>query len=224
MLSRRPLVLALALAVILVARHGMKAAPLAIYAVTVLARLLLFAIIGETRTLLELVPFLCLAKCWRPNPIGIQPEWLPLRSFEIRSAEGGLVETRNIRLQCRGILIVGGVAAAYSAAGVARRCTELAAASEAAAQAVRRIGLAYLRGHPEEASEGRLLAVVASRSALHALHAAPNIAAIFCIMDEIVRADFAADEIVKCSGRILAKSEARACHCPGALSAASVIT
>ena len=43
-----PLVLALALAVILVVRHGIKAAPLAIYAVAQVAALL-FAIISETR-------------------------------------------------------------------------------------------------------------------------------------------------------------------------------
>ena len=46
------LVFALALAVILVVRHGIKAAPLAIYAVTVVAALLLFAVIKETRALL----------------------------------------------------------------------------------------------------------------------------------------------------------------------------
>ena len=127
--------------------------------------------------------------------------------------------TRNIKLDRRGILIVGGVAAAGVAAygvagiiGVARRCSEFAAASEAAAQSARRIGLAYLRVHPEEASEADLLAAVAGRPALmRALSAAPDTAAVFRIMDDVVRADFAAGEIVKCHGWILAKSEARAC-------------
>ena len=59
---------------------------------------------------------------------------------------------RNIKLPRRGIIIAGGIAAAgvaaYGAAGVisvARRCSEFAAASEAAAQSAKRIGLAYLR-------------------------------------------------------------------------------
>jgi hypothetical protein len=52
--------LALAVAVLLVVRHGMKAAPLAIYAVTQVAALLLFALINETRAFLQLVPFLCI--------------------------------------------------------------------------------------------------------------------------------------------------------------------
>ena len=64
------LVLALALAVILVVRHGMKAAPLAIYAVTVVAALLLFAYISETRALLDLVPFLCLG-----GMLAAKPDW-----------------------------------------------------------------------------------------------------------------------------------------------------
>jgi hypothetical protein len=65
-----PLVLALALAVILVLRHGIKAAPLAIYAVTQVAALLLFALISETRDLLELVPFLCLG-----GMLAAKPDW-----------------------------------------------------------------------------------------------------------------------------------------------------
>jgi len=65
-----PLVLALALAVILVVRHGIKAAPLAIYAVTVVAALLLFASIGETRAYLELVPLLCLG-----GMLAAKPNW-----------------------------------------------------------------------------------------------------------------------------------------------------
>jgi hypothetical protein len=65
-----PLVLALALAVILVVRHGMKAAPLAIYAVMQVAALLLFAIISETRALLQLVPFLCLG-----GMLAAKPDW-----------------------------------------------------------------------------------------------------------------------------------------------------
>jgi hypothetical protein len=94
--------------------------------------------------------------------------------------------TRNIKLDRRGILIVGGIAAAgvatYGVAGiigVARRCREFAAASEAAAQSARRIGLAYLRVYPEEASEADLLeAVVSGRPArMHALSVAPDTAA-----------------------------------------------
>jgi len=65
-----PLVLALALAAILVVRHGMKAAPLAIYAVTMVAALLVFAIISETRTLLTLIPFLCLG-----GMLAAKPDW-----------------------------------------------------------------------------------------------------------------------------------------------------
>ena len=65
-----PLVLALALAVILVLRHGIKAAPLAIYAVTQVAALLLFAFISETRDFLELVPFLCLG-----GMLAAKPNW-----------------------------------------------------------------------------------------------------------------------------------------------------
>ena len=65
-----PLVLALALAVILVVRHGIKAAPLAIYAVTQVTALLLFARIGETRTLLQLVPFLCIG-----GMLAAKPDW-----------------------------------------------------------------------------------------------------------------------------------------------------
>jgi hypothetical protein len=122
--------------------------------------------------------------------------------------------TRNIKWHRRGILITGGVVAAgmaaYGAAGVigvARRCSEFGAAADVA-----RIGLAYLRVHPEEASEIRLLAAAASRSALaRALNTGPDIAAVFGMMNELVRADFAAGEIVNCSGWILAKSEARAC-------------
>ena len=55
-----PLVLALVLAVMLVVRHGVGGVPLAIYAVTQFVALLLLAYIPETRTLLQLVPFLCL--------------------------------------------------------------------------------------------------------------------------------------------------------------------
>ena len=55
-----PLILALVLAVILVVRHGLKAVPLAAYAVTQVLALLLFALSAETRTNLQLVPFLCI--------------------------------------------------------------------------------------------------------------------------------------------------------------------
>jgi hypothetical protein len=65
-----PLVLALALAVILVMRHGVKAAPLAIYAVTTASALLLFGFIEEQRHLLELVPFLCLG-----GMLAAKPDW-----------------------------------------------------------------------------------------------------------------------------------------------------
>ena len=105
--------------------------------------------------------------------------------------------TRNIKLDRRGFLIIGGIAAA---------------SIEAAAQSAMRIGRAYLRVHPEEASTAVLLAAVAGRPLLaRALTAAPDAAAVFRIMDELVRADFAAGEIVNCGGWILAKSEARAC-------------
>jgi hypothetical protein len=70
------LVLVLALAVILVVRHGMKAAPLAIYAGTQVAALLLFAILSETRALLQLVPFLCLGGMLAAKPDWDTPECL----------------------------------------------------------------------------------------------------------------------------------------------------
>ena len=125
---------------------------------------------------------------------------------------------RNIKLDRRGILIVVGVAAAGAAAygvagvGVARRCSEFTGAPAGAVQSARRIGLAYLRVHPEEASETDLLAAVAGRPALlHALSATPDVTAVFRILDDVVRADFEAGEIVECLGWILAKSEARVC-------------
>ena len=65
-----PLVLALALAVILIVRHGIEAAPLAIYAVMQVAALLLFAIIWELRDYLQLVPFLCLG-----GMLAAKPDW-----------------------------------------------------------------------------------------------------------------------------------------------------
>jgi hypothetical protein len=55
-----PLILTLSFAVMLIVRHGMHGVPLAVYAVAQVAALLLFGIIGESRTLLTLVPFLCL--------------------------------------------------------------------------------------------------------------------------------------------------------------------
>jgi hypothetical protein len=54
-----PLVVMLALACILVVRHGMKAAALAAYAVAQVAALLTLGMRAETRDLLQLVPFLC---------------------------------------------------------------------------------------------------------------------------------------------------------------------
>ena len=65
-----PLVWALALAVILVVRHGMKATPLAVYAVTAVTALLCFAIMEETRDFLQLVPFLCLG-----GMLAAKPKW-----------------------------------------------------------------------------------------------------------------------------------------------------
>ncbi len=55
-----PLVVMLALAFILVARQGVKAAAFAVYAVAQVAALLAFGMRSETRNLLQLVPFLCL--------------------------------------------------------------------------------------------------------------------------------------------------------------------
>jgi hypothetical protein len=63
--------LVLVLAVILVVRHGMKAAPLAIYAGAQVAALLLFADISETRDFLELVPLLCLG-----GMLAAKPDWV----------------------------------------------------------------------------------------------------------------------------------------------------
>jgi hypothetical protein len=127
--------------------------------------------------------------------------------------------TQNMKLNRRRSLIAGSVAAAGAAAyiaagaiGTARRCTKFWAASEVAAQSAKRIGFAYLRDHPEEASEVCLLSAVAGRSVLaRALMAAPDMAAVFCILDDIVRDDFAAGHVVKCDGWLLAKSEARVC-------------
>jgi hypothetical protein len=55
-----PLVVVLILAFIMVKRHGLKAAALAVYAVTQVAALLAFGMRSETRNLLQLLPFLCL--------------------------------------------------------------------------------------------------------------------------------------------------------------------
>jgi hypothetical protein len=60
----------LALAVILVARHGMKAAGLAVYAVVQVAALLLLGLRAETRNLLQLVPFLCVG-----GMLAAKPKW-----------------------------------------------------------------------------------------------------------------------------------------------------
>jgi hypothetical protein len=65
-----PLVMMLALAVILVARHGMKAAGLAVYAVAQVAALLLLGMRSETRNLLQLLPFLCLG-----GMLAAKPKW-----------------------------------------------------------------------------------------------------------------------------------------------------
>jgi hypothetical protein len=63
-----PLVSALALAVILVVRNGVKAAPLAVYAMTMVSALLLFGFVEEQRHLLELVPFVCLGGILAAKP------------------------------------------------------------------------------------------------------------------------------------------------------------
>jgi len=63
-----PLVLAIALAVVLIVRQGAKGVPLASYALSHIAALLLFAVISETRALLQLVPFLCLAGILAAKP------------------------------------------------------------------------------------------------------------------------------------------------------------
>ena len=63
-----PLVVALALAVILVVRHGLKAVPLAVYALTQVAALLVLAMTAETRTALQLLPFLCLGGMLAAQP------------------------------------------------------------------------------------------------------------------------------------------------------------
>ena len=56
-----PLIVTLFLAVWLVLRHGARGFGLAVYALAQVAALLLFGLRQETRDLLELVPFLCLA-------------------------------------------------------------------------------------------------------------------------------------------------------------------
>jgi hypothetical protein len=65
-----PLALALAFAVMLVVRRGMKGAALATYAVVQVAMLLTFALTAEARTSLELVRFLCLG-----GMLAADPEW-----------------------------------------------------------------------------------------------------------------------------------------------------
>lgn len=65
-----PLFVALGLAATLVVRHGVKAAPLAIYAAAQVAALLFFAYTDEPRTLLQLVPFLCIG-----GMLAAKPDW-----------------------------------------------------------------------------------------------------------------------------------------------------
>jgi len=65
-----PLVVVLTLAGILVARHGLKAAGLAVYAVAQVVALLLLGLRAETRNLLQLVPFLCLG-----GMLAVKPNW-----------------------------------------------------------------------------------------------------------------------------------------------------
>jgi hypothetical protein len=64
------LLLTLALAAMLVLRHGARAAGLAVYAVAQVAVLLLFGSPAETRVLLNLAPFLCLA-----GMLAVKPNW-----------------------------------------------------------------------------------------------------------------------------------------------------
>jgi hypothetical protein len=65
-----PLVMMLALAAILVVRHGVKAAALATYALAQVAALLLLDLRAKTRNLLQLVPFLCLG-----GMLAFKPKW-----------------------------------------------------------------------------------------------------------------------------------------------------
>ena len=65
-----PLVMTLVLAAMLVMRHGLKAAGLAIYAVSQVTALLLLGLRAETRNLLQLVPFLCLG-----GMLAFKPKW-----------------------------------------------------------------------------------------------------------------------------------------------------
>jgi hypothetical protein len=72
-----PLVLTLILAAWLLARHGMKAAGLAAYATAQVTALLLFGLRTETRDLLELLPFLCLAGMMAARPEWVSPDLDP---------------------------------------------------------------------------------------------------------------------------------------------------
>jgi hypothetical protein len=65
-----PLVMAAAFAVLLVVRHGLKGAPLAAYALSQIAALLLFGVLSETRIFLQMAPFLCLG-----GMLIAKPEW-----------------------------------------------------------------------------------------------------------------------------------------------------
>src|SRR5262249_42040706 len=63
-----PLIVTLAMAVILIVRHGASMAPLAVYAVTQVAALLALGMRAETRNLLHLVPFLCIGGMLAAKP------------------------------------------------------------------------------------------------------------------------------------------------------------
>lgn len=65
-----PLVVAVILAFIMVKRHGVKAAALAVYAITQVAALLTLGMRSETRNLLQLLPFLCIG-----GMLAVKSDW-----------------------------------------------------------------------------------------------------------------------------------------------------
>ena len=76
-----PLVVASVLAVILVVRHGVRAAPLAAYAAIQVVTLLLFAWTREMRTNLQLVPFLCLG-----GMLAAKADWMVPKGYGLVGA------------------------------------------------------------------------------------------------------------------------------------------
>ena len=65
-----PLLVSVAIAVILVVRHGAYGIPLAAYALAQVVALLAFGMRAEARDLLELMPFLCLG-----GMLAMKPDW-----------------------------------------------------------------------------------------------------------------------------------------------------